>query len=211
MLRSQTDSHIVYAGLDETEFPGSSFYITKEGGIDFEIVLLAVYHVLKRETNMTSLRVLETGLNICELLIDIGVLKLGEHSHNLTMGILKRALLHLGCPHGCNDGVRGAQAEFLRLQCNSNLSRMLKQAPSLSKKYLRDMVRDSSLHELIEYFHAFVGFCVDPSSLLSPLSKYLTTTTRLFILKHHEFLVRSSSLPSKLFLSSQTFPAFLIN
>lgn len=40
MLRSQTDSHIAYGGLDETEVPGSSFYVTKEGGIDYEIVLL---------------------------------------------------------------------------------------------------------------------------------------------------------------------------
>lgn len=148
-------------------------YITKDGGIDYEIVLLAVYHILKRETNITSLRLIETGLNICELLIDFGVLKLGEHAHKLAMGIIKRALLHLGCPHGCNDGVRGAQAEFLRLQCNSNLSRLMKQASSLSKKFLREMVRESSLHELIEFFHAFVGFCVDPSSLLSPLSKLL--------------------------------------
>lgn len=198
LLRSQTDSHIVYCGLDEAEVPGSSFYITKEGGIDYEIVLLAIYHVFKRETNITSLRVLETGLNICELLIDFGVLKLGEHSHNLTMGILKRALLHLGCPHGCNEGVRGAQAEFLRLQCNSNLSRLLKQASSLSKKYLREMIRESSLHELIEFFHAFVGFCVDPSSLLSPLSKIC------YIFQNsHKDLMNSPSLPSKICLTNR--------
>lgn len=104
MLRSHTDSHIAYAGLDEAEVPGSSFYITRDGGIDYEILLLAVYNVFKRDSHISSLRVLETGLNICELLLDLGVLKLGEHCHNLTMGILKRALLHLGCPHGCNDG-----------------------------------------------------------------------------------------------------------
>lgn len=104
MLRSQTDSHIDYSGADESEAPGSSFYITREGGIDFEIVLLAVYTVFKRDSNICSLRVLETGLNICELLIDLSVIKLGEHAHNLCMGILKRTLLHLGCPHGCNDG-----------------------------------------------------------------------------------------------------------
>lgn len=40
MLRSHTDSHIAYAGPDETEAPGSSFYITPEGGIDYEILLL---------------------------------------------------------------------------------------------------------------------------------------------------------------------------
>lgn len=92
------------SGADETEAPGSSFYITKEGGIDYEIVLLAVHCVFKRDSNICTLRVLETGLNICELLLDLGVLKLGEHAHTLAMGIVKRALLHLGCPHGCNDG-----------------------------------------------------------------------------------------------------------
>lgn len=187
MLRSQTDSHIVYAGLDENEVPGSSFYITKEGGIDYEVVLLAVYNVLKRETNTTSLRILETGLNICELLIDFGVLKFGEHSHNLTIGIIKRSLLHLGCPNGCNEGTRGAQAEFLRLQCNSNLSRLLKQASGFSKKYLREMVRDSTIQELIEFFHAFVGFCVDPSSLLSPLSKL-----KFYHSHHHKYKPKTS-------------------
>lgn len=104
MLRSHTDSHIAYSGDDESEAPGSSFYITKEGGMDYEIIILSVYSVLKRDSNICSLRVLEAGLNICELLLDLGILKLGEHAHNLLMGIIKRALLHLGCPHGCNDG-----------------------------------------------------------------------------------------------------------
>lgn len=113
MLRSHTDSHIDYSGADESEAPGSSFYITREGGLDYEIVLLAVYTVFKRDSNMCSLRVLETGLNICELLIDLGVMKLGEHAHNLSMGIAKRTLLHLGCPHGCNDGIQNYFNFFL--------------------------------------------------------------------------------------------------
>ncbi|XP_038122393.1 protein unc-80 homolog isoform X5 [Culex quinquefasciatus] len=171
MLRSHTDSHIGYnTGADESEAPGSSFYITKEGGIDYEIVLLAVHCVFKRDTHICTLRVLETGLNICELLLDLGVLKLSEHAHTLAMGIVKRALLHLGCPHGCNDGNRGPPAEVLRTTCHSILSRLLRQASKPSKAYLRNMIRTTQLHELIEFFHAFVGFCVDPSSLLSPLS-----------------------------------------
>ncbi|XP_058813943.1 protein unc-80 homolog isoform X3 [Topomyia yanbarensis] len=171
MLRSHTDSHIGYnSGADETEAPGSSFYITKEGGIDYEIVLLAVHCVFKRDSNICTLRVLETGLNICELLLDLGVLKLSDHAHTLAMGIVKRALLHLGCPHGCNDGNRVPPAEVLRTACHSILSRLLRQASKLSKAYLRTMIRTTQLHELIEFFHAFVGFCVDPSSLLSPLS-----------------------------------------
>lgn len=104
MLRSNTDSHIDYTGVDESEAPGSSFYITRDGGIDYEIVLLAVLNVFKRDLTVVSLRVLESGLNICELLLEMGVLKLGEHAHEISMGIIRRALQVLGCPNGCNDG-----------------------------------------------------------------------------------------------------------
>lgn len=190
MLRSHTDSHIDYTGVDESEAPGSSFYITRDGGIDYEIVLLAVSSVFKRDpSQVCSLRVLEAGLNICELLIEMGVLKLGEHPHEISMGITRRALQVLGCPHGCNDGewltlrmrlhcihnplagVRGPPADFLRNQCQKIISRMLRQAGQRTKRHLQEMVKTSPLPELIDYFHAFLAFCVDPSSLLSPLSK----------------------------------------
>ncbi|XP_017847563.1 protein unc-80 homolog [Drosophila busckii] len=172
MLRSHTDSHIDYTGVDESEAPGSSFYITRDGGIDYEIVLLAVSCVFKRDpSQVCSLRVLEAGLNICELLIEMGVLKLGEHAHEICMGITKRALQVLGCPHGCNEGVRGPPADFLRNQCQKILSRMLRQAGQRTKRFLQEMVKSSPLPELIDYFHAFLAFCVDPSSLLSPLSQ----------------------------------------
>lgn len=68
-------------------------------------------------------------------------------------------------------GIRGPPAEFLRTQCQTILARMLRQAAADSRRYLRNMVKTAQLHELIDFFHAFVGFCVDPSSLLSPLSK----------------------------------------
>ncbi|XP_030370602.1 protein unc-80 homolog [Scaptodrosophila lebanonensis] len=172
MLRSHTDSHIDYTGVDESEAPGSSFYITRDGGIDYEIVLLAISNVFKRDpSQVCSLRVLEAGLNICELLIEMGVLKLGEHAHEISMGITRRALQVLGCPHGCNDGVRGPPADFLRNQCQKILSRMLRQANQRTKRYLQEMVKTSPLLELVDYFHAFLAFCVDPSSLLSPLSQ----------------------------------------
>lgn len=129
--------------------------------------------MFKKDSSICSLRILEAGLNICELLLDLGVMKQKEHAHKLAMGITKRALLHLGCPHGCNDGIRGPSAEFLRTHCHTILSRLLRLAPPLSRNYLRDMVRTTPLHELVEFFHAFVGFCVDPSSLLSPLSKLM--------------------------------------
>lgn len=49
---------------------------------------------------------------------------------------------------------------------------MLRQASQRTKRFLQEMVKTSPLPELIDYFHAFLAFCVDPSSLLSPLSKF---------------------------------------
>lgn len=69
-------------------------------------------------------------------------------------------------------GVRGPPADFLRNQCQKILSRMLRQASQRTKRFLQEMVKTSPLPELIDYFHAFLAFCVDPSSLLSPLSKF---------------------------------------
>lgn len=164
MLRSHTDSHIDYSVMDEPEAPGSGIYITRDGAIDLEVVMLAVYQVFKRDQSVCSLRVLETGLNVCDLLIELGVMRLrvlvedeaaaavaaaaaaaaqpklaaqqrepahskyyhrGKHAGgtgatataasatggklcvnalNLALGIARRTLLHLGCPHGCNEG-----------------------------------------------------------------------------------------------------------
>lgn len=39
LTRSQTDSNITYLGDDIPEAPGSAYYITKEGDIDYQIVL----------------------------------------------------------------------------------------------------------------------------------------------------------------------------
>lgn len=71
-----------------------------------------------------------------------------------------------------NSGIRGPPAEFLRTQSQKILTKLMRQSSTQSRDYLRNMVKTTPLHELMEFFHAFVGFCIDPSSLLSPLSEY---------------------------------------
>lgn len=80
--------------------------------------------------------------------------------------------------------MRGPPAEFLRTQCHSILARMLRQSPVESRAYLQRMVKRTQLHELVEFFHAFCGFCMDPAMMLSPLSEYLRCSgcSRLHIL-----------------------------
>lgn len=88
----------------------------------------------------------------------------------LIMSILFRVLRHLGCPHGCADGQRGPPAEFLRTQCQNILSKLHRASQKQFSKFLKNIVLYYPILEILDFFHAYVGFCVDPSSLLSPLS-----------------------------------------
>ncbi|KAK4883609.1 hypothetical protein RN001_006928 [Aquatica leii] len=92
-------------------------------------------------------------------------------SHHLIMNIIVRVLKHLGCPHGCADGQRGPAAEFLRTQCQNILAKLHRFSKKQFTKFLRDYVNYQSLSDVLDFFHAYVGFCIDPSSLLSPLNQ----------------------------------------
>lgn len=84
-----------------------------------------------------------------------------------------RVLKHLGCPHGCGDGQRGPPAEFLRTQCQNILAKLNRASNKQFSSYLKDYVRYHTIPDILDLFHAYVGFCIDPSSLLSPLSKFI--------------------------------------
>jgi hypothetical protein len=84
---------------------------------------------------------------------------------------LSRVLKHLGCPHGCADGQRGPPADFLRSQGQNILSKLHRASPRQFSRFLREMVCNQTISDVLDFFHAYVGFCVDPSSLLSPLSE----------------------------------------
>ncbi|XP_071444564.1 protein unc-80 homolog isoform X1 [Hetaerina americana] len=233
LTRSQTDSNITYAVEEMPEAAGSVCYITKDGDIDYQVVLKAVHSAAIRD-NVCTLRVCEVILNLCELLMDMGVLKHclreeaaaasgpGAHSeisspspgasgwkdatatsegetnasakedlkeqnvsskegktilsdwnspHSLIMNCVVRVLKHLGCPHGCSDGQRGPPADFLRSQGQSILTKLHRASEKQFSRFLRDLVNRNCLSEVIDFFHAYVGFCVDPSSLLSPLNQ----------------------------------------
>lgn len=45
--------------------------------------------------------------------MDLGVLKYGVMAHKLVMGIFEKSLRHLGCHHGCGEGLRGPPAGYI--------------------------------------------------------------------------------------------------
>ncbi|XP_022826040.1 protein unc-80 homolog isoform X6 [Spodoptera litura] len=75
LTRSQTDSNITYVVEEIQEAPGSIHYITKDGDIDFQVVLKAVYSVSTMDSFYITLRVMEVMLNLVDTLMEMGVHK----------------------------------------------------------------------------------------------------------------------------------------
>ena len=72
MNRSQTDSNLSCHHEDLPEATGSSRFVNKEGGFNFQVILESIHSVTMRG-EVCSVRVCETSLSILELLLDLGV------------------------------------------------------------------------------------------------------------------------------------------
>ena len=98
---------------------------------------------------------------------------------------LHRIFQTLGCPHGCGDGVRGSLGDHLRAQGMSCLTRLHRIHPTLFRQFLRQILIKRPLQEIVDFLHALLGFCVDPSGRCqSPIGevKLAYTMYNLFIL-----------------------------
>ncbi|XP_050693714.1 protein unc-80 homolog isoform X3 [Eriocheir sinensis] len=198
LSRSQTDSNIQYSHEEAIEAPGSTHYITHDGHINLHVLLKALHSVAQRDGHVCSLRVCEILLHLLDFLLDLGILKTIKQwekidkdkdeeqedddpkpsekgkepkHHSLFMDIVIRLYRHLGCQHGCNDGHRGPPADFLRHTGQALLARLHRHDQSAFRRFLRCYVKVRPIPEILEFFHAFLGFCVDPGSLLSPMSQ----------------------------------------
>lgn len=76
----------------------------------------------------------------------------------------------MGCNQGCGAAARGPPAECLRVQARCLLGRARRAAPVAAANLLRAAAARRPLHKLMPFLHAYLAFCVDPSTLLSPLS-----------------------------------------
>lgn len=72
-------------------------------------------------------------------------------------------MLYLGCQHGCNDGIRSPQADFLRTQSRSCLARVQRADSNNFANSLIQFVETCDLCMLLDFFHAFMGFCAADS------------------------------------------------
>jgi hypothetical protein len=97
--RSLTDSKINYAsesgsGDDAVdELPGSMFYVTADGQMDYRVVLMAVHAVSGRAY---SSRVCAVLLNVINCLIDLGIVAANVNVSQTTMGSNNHSTLNMG-------------------------------------------------------------------------------------------------------------------
>ncbi|CAB3250721.1 unnamed protein product [Arctia plantaginis] len=228
LTRSQTDSNITYVVEEIQEAPGSIHYITKDGDIDFQVILKAVHSVSTMDSFYITLRVMEVMLNLVDTLMEIGVHKNWQNKnidetqpggvdptaefnkdkdskerdsgipcaqsqdstnidgeakdkskeeenldcpYYMIMQIILRLLRQLGCSHGCTSALRGPQAECLRVQARNSLRQLRSASIPKFTMRLKEMTKYSPIREVLDNLHAAVGFCAEPSTLVSPMNQ----------------------------------------
>lgn len=70
-----------------------------------------------------------------------------------------RSYLWLGCPHGCNEGMRTAQADFLRIKARTLFALMHRINPEIFTQTVVDQVKEYNIQNLVDVMHAITGFC----------------------------------------------------
>lgn len=60
---------------------------------------------------------------------------------------------------GCNEGIRSSQADYLRAQSRSVLNNLQKFQPDLFVKAILAFLDKCQLGQMLDFFHAFTGFC----------------------------------------------------
>jgi len=81
--------------------------------------------------------------------------------------VVVRLYQSLGCPHGCRDGIKGAQGDDVRAQARSFLQRLSNLDAAQFSRYIQRSLLAQPLQAVIDQLHALVGFCAEPPVLQS--------------------------------------------
>ena len=81
--------------------------------------------------------------------------------HHLFMDTLLRLIKQLGCPHGCGEGHREDDALQLKRSIVVTLSYLYHSSESHFGNFFDEMVNRRGIQEIVDIFHAFLGFCAE--------------------------------------------------
>ncbi|GFU92690.1 protein unc-80 homolog [Trichonephila clavipes] len=98
--------------------------------------------------------------------------------HHLFMDSLWRICKFLGCPLSCGELPRSRPtAESLRLQILNSFNCLYEVDKVQFRSFLRDIVTRRPLLEVMDFFHSFVGFCMESGSPVSPVAQKRASTS----------------------------------
>lgn len=197
LFRSKTDTEINYITETSHESLASLNYVTKSGQISMVVILKAVHSITLKDS-VCSTKVCKTIYNILNKLLNFKIITKRASSvyqvnkyktykpnyenaelsiHHLFMDTLFRIVKQLGCSRGCGEGRREVEA----LKLKDSVMKMLKVLHDISEyqfiEYCELLVTSHPVQEIIDIFHAFLGFCVENTnpSTTSGVSPFLST------------------------------------
>lgn len=198
ITRSQTDSNINYYSEHQSEAPGSLHYITKSGHISALVILKAVHSVSFRDNICSErvcqgiINVLNSILSLgflkhlnspdppdiftssADISQNTAQRIQCTNNENLSMftiflDTVVKVCRHLGCPHACHGGrPQAPQSERARKTIAEMFKLLYNGSEGEFVDYFRDMVAHRSIQEIVDTFHAYLGFCDDKNIISSP-------------------------------------------
>lgn len=93
-----------------------------------------------------------------ELLLFI-LLKMFYEIRQIIIRKFFRTYLWLGCPHGCNDGLRSQQGDFLRVKARTILAIISHINLEIFRNLLISHIEEYNAQMLIDTLHSVTGFC----------------------------------------------------
>uniref|UniRef100_A0A1I7V2P0 UNC80 domain-containing protein n=1 Tax=Caenorhabditis tropicalis TaxID=1561998 RepID=A0A1I7V2P0_9PELO len=150
---------------------GSTNFIEKDGRISATVIVQTVNQVMDR---CTGVRQCELALNIADVLLGTPLEQTETFFVQLNIMVFK-IYLCLGCPHGCNEGVKSPHGDFLRAKAKAILAGLERVQPEKFKNILNDYVDNYGTQQVIDLLHSITAFC---RSELTPSDGRRTSESR---------------------------------
>ncbi|EYB89024.1 hypothetical protein Y032_0237g3240 [Ancylostoma ceylanicum] len=134
---------------------GSSSFIEKNGRISLTVIVQTINQVMERNG---VVRLCELALNIADTLLRIPIDQTETFFSQLTMMIF-RIYLSLGCPYGCNEGVKSQQGDFLRVKAKTVLAQLEKLQQDRFRMIFTTYVEENNPQQILDLIHSITAFC----------------------------------------------------
>ncbi|KJH51438.1 hypothetical protein DICVIV_02354 [Dictyocaulus viviparus] len=137
------------------EVLGSSSFIEKDGKISLTVIVKTINQVMER--NCVA-NLCELALNIADTVLRIPSDQTEIFFPQLTTMIF-RIYLTLGCPHGCNDGMKSQQGNFLRVKAKNILAQLEKLHQDRFRSIFVTYVEENNPQQILDLIHSITAFC----------------------------------------------------